>query len=426
MLRPYVAFALLLILIRCTPLTPTASGTAQGTGKVLRLEDASYEKEIRTVRIFRPGKPLGPAVSPLGRIDLMLEFDDLAEERDTYNAAIIHCNFDWTKSGLQDLDFMREYNEFPINNAQLSADTHIPYVHYWFHLPQVKIPGNYVVIVYRGSDKEDLILSRRFMVYDNQVTFVQDGKLIGAGAISDLNQQINFTVNHSNVNILNPMMDVHVNLRQNQRWDNYVTDLKPSFIRDIEKELEYRFFDDEKMFKGGNEFRFFDLRSLNNPGRNVSHVDRKNKPYEVFIATDKSRRDEVYSQYNEMNGNYLIDNYDFRDLAYTQYAYVNFSLASKPIEGDVYVAGAFNNWKLDRTNRMKYDSVQNAYKARVFLKQGWYDYQYYVKSPKLPPYYFEGSFFQTENAYEIFVYYRPFQPRADLLIGYLQLHQNPR
>ena len=66
------------------------------------------------------------------------------------------------------------------------------------------------------------------------------------------------------------------------------TDVRPSFTREIEKELEYRFFEEDKMFRGGNEFRFFDLRSLNNPGRNVGYVAKSSKPYEVYIATDKS------------------------------------------------------------------------------------------------------------------------------------------
>jgi hypothetical protein len=321
---------------------------------------------------------------------------------------------------------MRDFNEIPITNVQLSADTHVPYVHYAVQIPPVKLPGNYVAVVYRGSDKLDFILSRRFMVYESRVTFSKDGSLIGAGSIADLNQQLNFTVNHKNIDILNPLIDVHVNLRQNQRWDNFVTDLKPSFVRDIEKELEYRFFDDTKMFKGGNEFRFFDLRSLNNPGRNVDYVDRKVKPYEVYIARDKSRNNEAYAQYDEMNGNYLIDNYDFRDLAYSQYAYVNFTLTTKPVDGEVYVNGAFNNWRLDNNTLMRYDSAKASYRSRILLKQGWYDYQYVVKSSSLPPYHLEGSFFQTENQYEIFFYYRPFQPRADLLIGYLKLEQNPR
>jgi hypothetical protein len=283
-----------------------------------------------------------------------------------------------------------------------------------------------VLIVYRGTDKEDLILSRRFMVFENQVSFVRDDNLVGSGRVADVNQQVNFTINHSDLTILNPMMDVHVNMRQNHRWDNFVTDLKPSFIREIEKELEYHYFDENQMFKGGNEFRFFDLRSLIAPGRNVNRVDRKSKPYEVYINRDKSRRGEVYAQYDEMNGNYLIENYDFRDPAYTNYAWVNFELSSRPVEGEVYVQGAFTNWHLNRENRMAYDTAAQSYKARILMKQGWYDYQYYVKSQKIPFYYFEGSYFQTENVYEIFVYYRPLKPRADLLIGYIKLGENKR
>ena len=75
---------------------------------------------------------------------------------------------------------------------------------------------------------------------------------------------------------------------------------------------------------------------------------------------------------------------------------------------------------------MRYDSLRNEYTARILLKQGWYDYQYIVQSPDVPPYVLEGTHFQTENLYEILVYYRPFQPQADLLIGYLRLQRNPR
>ena len=75
---------------------------------------------------------------------------------------------------------------------------------------------------------------------------------------------------------------------------------------------------------------------------------------------------------------------------------------------------------------MQYDSVQRIYTSRILLKQGWYDYQYVLKSRELPYYHFEGSHFETENYYEIFVYHRPYMPRADLLVGYLRLAKNPR
>ena len=420
-----VLFILVFLMGSCTPVTQS-SVNSESNPKALRLIDIAYEADIKTVQLHPVNAPIEPAVTSMGKWDLLLEFDDLRTDRDTYYARVIHCNYDWTKSDLQDLDFMTLFNEFPITNNEFSVDTHIPYVHYWFNLPPVKIPGNYVLVVYRGSNKEDIILTKRFMVFDNLVTFTGERNLIGSGAIANLNQQLNFTVNYGNLEILNPMIDVHVNISQNHRWDNVIKDAKPSFVREIEKELEYRFFEESKMFSGGSEFRFFDLRSLNYPGRNVASVIKTKKPFEAYIDKDKSRRDEAYSQYDDLNGAFNIDNLDYRDLAFTNYVNVNFTLASPPVNGDVFVTGAFSNWNLNQENKMQYDSVQKTYTSKMLLKQGWYDYQYVVKSSQLPYYYFEGSHFETENYYEIFVYHRPYQPRADLLIGYLRLEKNPR
>jgi hypothetical protein len=425
----YCALILLVSLLSaCVPVGQSSSISGSNP-KTLRLADYAYEQEIKTIQLHPNAgleADLMPAVTKLGTWNLILEFDDLRSQRDNYYARIIHCNHDWTKSTLMDLDFMTDYNEFNVTDYHVSIDTHIPYIHYTFNLPAVKLPGNYVVIVYRAGDKDDLVLSKRFMVYDPRISFVKDGNLITSGKAARLNQQINFTISYKNIDIPNPMENVWVVIRQNQRWDNLATDIKPSFIRDFERELEYRFFDDQKLFKGGNEFRFFDLRSLNYPGRNVQNVSKQTKPYEAFIQKDKPRSDEVYSQYKDLDGNFFITNLDYNDIDFTNYVYVNFQLTAPRINGNVYVTGAFNYWNLNKENQMRYDTVNNEYTARFLLKQGWYDYQYAVKSSSLPAYYFEGTHFETQNSYEIFVYYKANQLRAEHLIGYIKLDENPR
>lgn len=419
----------ILLLWGCTPLTQSSSNS-DSNSKLLKNVDVAYEPQIKTIVIRPdfddPGTFLQPAVTAMGQWNLRLEFDDLRTDRDTYYMRIMHCNYDWSKSDLQDLDFMLEFNEFPINNFEFSVDTHVPYVRYWTNLPAVKLPGNYLAVVYRGGDKSDVILSKRFMVYDNRIGFENQRNLLGAGSIAALNQQINFTISYKNLEVINPLENINVTIMQNHRWDNMAVDISPSFVREIEKQMEYRFFDESKMFKGGNEFRFFDLRSLNSPGRNVRSVNKTVKPFEVFIEKDKSRSGESYSQLPDYNGNFIIDNLDYRDYSFANYAYINFTLGSKPLPGKVYVTGGFTNWNLNRENLMEYDSSRQAYQSRFLLKQGWYDYQYLVVSDKMPPYALEGSHFETENFYEILVYYRPFQPRADLLVGYLKLEKNPR
>lgn len=419
-----------LLLASCTPISQS-SLNSPGNPKSLRFHDFAYEPQIRTV-VIRPyfNDPLTwlePATTAIGDWNLVLEFDDLRPQRENYYLRIVHCNYDWTRSHLMDLDFLHDFNEFPINDFDFSVDTHIPYVHYRIPLPPVKLPGNYLAIVYREGDKSDIILTKRFMVYDRRVTFTNERNLLGAGSAASLNQQINFTINYSHLDIINPLERVKVTIRQNQRWDNTAENVRPSFVREIEKELEYRFFESEKMFKGGSEFRFFDLRSLHNPGRNVASVDKSSLPFEVYLERDKPRTYEAYSQLPDYNGGFIPGNLDYGDPAFTNYAYVNFTLgAPTPWAGPVYVTGAFNYWNLNEVNRMQYDSIRREYRSRILLKQGWYDYQYIVQAEGVPPYQIEGSHFETENDYEIFVYYRPVQQQADLLIGYLRLDRNQR
>jgi hypothetical protein len=420
---------LLLLLSSCTPIAQSSQSSAEGNGKSLRLADYAYESQIKTIQLFPKSGPTEgvlTSATQLGKPGLRLVFDDLTDQRDNFYAKIIHCNYDWTRSSLRDLDFLDEYNEFAINNFEFSIDTSIPYVHYWYDLPVVKLPGNYILVVFRGTDKNDLILTKRFMVFDNRIAVTDLNNLVVSGSVALINQQLNFKINYKNLEVINPTENIKVVIRQNQRWDNMAVGINPAFIREFDKELEYRFLDDTKMFKGGNEFRFFDLRSINYPGRNVQRINKLQKPAEAFIEPDKTREHDFYSQYDDLNGKFLISNLDYRDASFTNYVNVNFTLLTNRVQGDVFVSGGFNYWNNDETNKMSYDSAKRQYTARFLLKQGWYDYQYLVKSASLAPYHFEGSHFQTENEYEILVYYRPFLPKADLLIGYSVVEKNPR
>src|SRR5689334_25360616 len=113
-------FLLCASLTACTPISQSSSNST-GNTKVLRLLDFAYEPQIKTIQLGPTGAPAAPAVTALGQWNLLLQFDDLRPERDTYYVKFVHCNHDWTKSDLQDLDFLETYNEFPINNSEFSV-----------------------------------------------------------------------------------------------------------------------------------------------------------------------------------------------------------------------------------------------------------------------------------------------------------------
>ncbi len=398
--------------------------------KKIEFADKTYEPQIKTVLLYsglgNSRENLRSAVVPLQQQSLVLEFDDLQENSSDYYVKLIHCNYDWTKSTLMDLDFLESFNENRILDYAYSINTHTRYVHYHFQVPPVKLPGNYLLVAYR-EDPNDLILSKRLMVYQNQVSFSRDNQFAGTGTLQRGKQPFNFDIEYSNLEILNPMETVHVTIRQNQRWDNMKTNLQPNFIRENTQQLEYRFFDIENQFDGGNEFRFVDFRSLMAPGQNTGKINRTVKPYELYVALDQNRSSEAYSQYLDLNGNYVIANLDFGEPALTgNYLYVNFLLKSAELpREDVYVVGSFNDFQRDNESKMSYNGA-GYYESRQFLKQGLYNYQYEVGTRGNSTTSFEGNHFETENFYEIFVYQRPFRPNADLLVGYFQLPINPR
>ncbi|PZR32386.1 MAG: hypothetical protein DI538_19595 [Azospira oryzae] len=399
--------------------------------KKLVFTDQAYEEQIKTIMLYPASEAaranLQPAAVPFQKQNLLLEFDDIQDSRNNYSAKLIHCTYNWTKSTLMDLDFMSEYNEITLDDYENSSSLFLPYVHYRFEVPRVKIPGNYLLIIYRDGDKEDLILSKRMMVYDPRAGLMQDNQLLGNGALQATNQQINFTVSYQGLQVLNPMEMIHVVIRQNQRWDNARMDVKPSFIREDVSQLEYRFFDQDKQFSAGNEFRFVDFRSLNFPGQNTGTLNRSTKPFELYVQPEKSREGLAYAQYKDLNGRYAIENTDYQDgYVSGNYIFVNFQLTTRQVNGEVYVNGALNNWQRNDDNRMTYNPAKSAYEARMLLKQGWYNYEYWTESKTLPGNYLEGSHFETENIYDVLVYYKSLQPNADLLIGYFSIAVNPR
>ena len=123
----------------------------------------------------------------------------------------------------------------------------------------------------------------------------------------------------------------------------------------------------------------------------------------------------------------MIENLDSRQEPWItcNYLNVNFTFRSPKLNEDVYLIGNFNSWKQNEENRMTWNN--GFYSAKVFLKQGFYDYQYWVSpTSTMNGNYLEGNYFQTENMYEVLVYYRPFQPNADMLVGYFMIPVNPR
>ena len=65
---------------------------------------------------------------------------------------------------------------------------------------------------------------------------------------------------------------------------------------------------------------------------------------------------------------------------------------------------------------MDYDEQHKQYRTSLLQKQGYYNYQYVMKNGQLAP--SEGNFFETENSYQVLVYYKGTGTRTWRLVGY--------
>ncbi|MFC2188467.1 DUF5103 domain-containing protein [Fulvivirgaceae bacterium LMO-SS25] len=395
-------------------------------------EDKVFEPQFRSVMAFPAGAMpqafLQPSVVGMNEDrPMILSFDELADEFDNYFVALIHCNHDWKESSLYPMDYLDEYNEFPILEYDFSRNTLVNYVNYRFQVPKVKLPGNYALVVYRNRNQDEIVFSKRVMFVDNQVNV--GGRISFSAGVEQRNthQQVEFTVAYPNLDLNNPSQEIRVVVRQNQRWDNALVDLKPYRVQETQRLLDYRNFDLKNNFPGGNEFRFFDLRALNFAGQNISNISKDPNFYIATLGADVLRSGKTYSETLDINGNFIPENNDLpsgqRD---PDYVLTEFFLQSEKIDGKVKLMGALTNWGGYEEAEMQYDANANGYRTEVFVKQGWYDYAYSVESKTLPPYYFEGSRFETENLYEIIVYYRPIGARGDQIIGYQKIEANRR
>jgi hypothetical protein len=397
------------------------------------MEDEVMEENIQTVRIYSKTSDFqsqmeSPVIQLHSAETLTLEFDDIAYEPDRYSAAIIHCNADWTPSGLKPADYLAQYNEFNVDDYDYSVNTRIPFIHFTFQIPPVTKSGNYVIKVYRGRQPDEVILVRRFMVFDNQLK-------LGAAVVPssktenrNTSQQINFNINYGDRELMDPINNVKVVTRQNQRWDNAIVGLKPSFIRADRSVLEYQLFDGSNTFSAGNEFRFVDLRYTRTRGQNIASVKIEEDAVFAETTLDQARAGQAYLEYLDLNGQYGIFTHDkSNNELESEYVLITFNLKSEPLSEPPYVLGALSDWGKNPASKMVYDDKMQGYKATLLLKQGWYDYQYGLKTDAAySTEKIEGEHFQTENEYEIFVYYRDMGSRYDELVGYTVLNPNKR
>lgn len=383
----------------------------------IKLDDALNIKTI----IFK--STASNSYAPIVKLGepLLLSFDDLNANEQNYTYKIEHCDYNWEVSSISETEFINGYAEDRILNYDNSFNTLKPYTNYRLTIPNkntsIKISGNYVLSVINEND--DIVFKRPFIVYEsNVIVGVTTHRSRDISKI-DTQQAVEFIINNPTYRINNPNEEILPVIIQNNNWQTAIKGLKPQFFRGTQLLYKYN---KETSFWGGNEFLFFDSKSIRNSTLNIARVELGEDVYNTYLYTNEERIGKPYTLYPDVNGNFVIRNLD-SDNAFTDadYSWVYFSLEClENLEGkEVYVQGNYNNWQLNESNKMNYNSDTGLYEAKILLKQGFYNYQYVTKNEKgeISNYDIDGSYFQTENDYTVIVYLNKFGSRYTQVIG---------
>ncbi|CAN5278633.1 DUF5103 domain-containing protein [soil metagenome] len=386
-----------------------------------------YRPEIRSVEFYNTSKQASFPIINLGSSErVLLSFDDLQGGTKTIYYSIEHCDAEWNSSNLSPAEYLQSYTEDRLLDYSYSTNTIQKYTHYEVKLPNEniapKIAGNYVLKVYEDGDQSKLILTRRFYVLGAKASLFAEIVPSNNVAARQSNQKINFTISTNNLSVQNPSANIRTVIMQNARTETAQLNVQPTYIRGTQLVYSDVTMND---FPGGNEFRHFDTRTLKLNSEHIARIFRDTANI-VVLLTDPNRDQPNYTFQYDLNGNYYVINQDGIDPRRdADYARTYFSLAAnrQAIDGNVYIAGRFNDYKLDERSKMTNDANGKFY-INLLLKQGVYDYQYVWvdKAGKADYTALEGSHFETENDYQVLVYYRPPGARWEELVGYQVLN----
>lgn len=387
-----------------------------------------FDPDVHTLTVTVDDDPTLPPLVAKGRHQhLRFEWDEMSHEYIRYIYHIRHCDANWEPSSeIFQSDFLGGLNDQLIEDYTTSFNTTQQYTHYELTLPNKQtsflLSGNYSVqIFHEGDDVESdkPVLEAQFCVYENTAGIRME---VSSNTDIDFNQthqQVTLGVSYGNLPVIDPTREIKTFVTQNRRYDNRVEGIQPN-IRNT-KGIEFTH-NPQLIFPAGNEYYYLEILDVHRTAQGIDRMEWFEPYYHATTYTLSPPRN--YAYYQDQNGIFVVRSADDEDDDIrAEYVVVHFLLQSPRLPGgDVYVCGLWTGEDFNPDCRMEYDELNGKYHAAILLKQGYYSYQ--LRQEDGSTHRTMGDFYQTENEYAAFVYFRGQSERYDRLVGYTRVHTN--
>jgi len=354
-------------------------------------------------------------------------FDELSHDYHRYILHVERCEADWTPTeDLFESDWLTGFNDNVIDYFEYSINTTVPYTHYQFSLPndlcQLKMSGNYRLHVREDGSNDDVLMVE-IMVTEQSMQLSMTVTTNTDIDTNDRHQQLTMSVGYRNLQVIRPEEQIQTVVMQNGREDNWRRNVRPTFITNNGLEWSHA---RELIFDAGNEYHKFEVLDPSHPTMGIDYIRWDGDYYQVFPFMNERRPNYLYDE--DADGDFCIRNSDNRenDTA-SDYVWVNYRLkADAPPSGHIVIDGRWTTDSHADNYRMTYDADEDLFTASILQKQGYYSYQYLWEDEHgtrrvLPS---EGNFYQTENRYQVLVYYKETGGRTWRLAAFGQVTLN--
>ena len=383
-----------------------------------------YHPQVKSLQAVVNQDWLSPAIMRLyGGDRLHIGFDELSHDYHRYVYRLEHCEPDWKASEeLFETDWLEGFNNIVIEDFEHSINTTVPYTHYHFTIPnercRLKLSGNYRLSII-DDDTDEVVSMVEFMITEQATNLSMAISTTTDIDTTLCHQQVEFGLKYGSLQVTDPQEQLQTVVMQNNREDNWRWNVHPSAVSHNGLEWKHR---KELIFDAGNEYRKFEVLDPSHPTMGIDYISWDGEYYQAFPFINEPRPNYLYDE--DANGSFYIRNSDnFENDITSDYVWVNYRLKSPVMPtGQIVIDGRWTN-ENPETYVVEYDEDNHLYTASILQKQGYYSYQYLWinedgNSHPLPS---EGNFFQTENRYQILVYYKGTGMRTWRLVAFSQL-----